>query len=95
MNTPEMIMVITITAILVERIVEYISQPFPSIPKYGKLVLSLVLGILFAVFLQLDVFVLLGVEPVSPYAGQVLTGLVFAGGSNLVNDILKRVGVKL
>ncbi len=50
---------------------------------------ALVVGILFAVGANLDLFHLVEIHFSHPFIGQVLTGILLSRGANFVHDILK------
>ena len=80
-------------AIVVETIMEYVKKAFPSVSdKTGIIfIITAVLGIGVAVAFDADIFTSFGFTPAIPYVGHVLTGVLCAGGSNMVYDVIHRI----
>jgi hypothetical protein len=88
MDNKSMILAVILFAILIEGTVEYIKL---SIQK--KMCAEIIGAFLFALVIsiayKLDFFYAwLGLEPIIPYLGNVLTALVMARGSNYMFDLI-------
>jgi hypothetical protein len=88
MDNKSMILAVILFAILIEGTVEYIKL---SIQK--KMCAEIIGAFLFALVIsiayKLDFFkAWLGLEPIIPYLGNVLTALVMARGSNYMFDLI-------
>ena len=88
MDNKSMILAVILFAILIEGTVEYIKL---SIQK--KMCAEIIGAFLFALVItiayKLDFFYAwLGLEPIIPYLGNVLTALVMARGSNYMLDLI-------
>jgi len=84
-------------AVLVEAVVETIRlliDHFTSNERGGMpwvYVSALVLGVLVALNYDFDFFALVELDARIPYIGNVLSGLVFARGANVVSDIVGKI----
>lgn len=80
-------------AIVIETITEYVKKAFPKIADSTGLIflITAVLGIASAVAFNADIFSALGFASTIPFFGHIITGLVCAGGSNIVYDIVNRI----
>lgn len=87
MENKSIILAVILFAILIEGTVEYIKL---SIQKQmcGEIIGAFIAGLLLSIGYKLDFFeAWLGLEPIVPYLGNVLTALVMARGSNYVFDL--------
>lgn len=97
METLDLFAVITLAFILGEAVVTamdvFKTFQFTKawFAEHWKYLAALVTGIVIAVNYQLDLFVLLGVEPLIPAIGTVLTGIIGSRGSNYLADIFQRI----
>ncbi len=74
-------------AVVTEAATEYIFSDIPLFEKYIKK-LSMVVGIVIALLFRADIFILLGVQTVSPVAAYVITGILISRGSNVLNNLI-------
>lgn len=83
-------------AIVIETITEYVKKAFPKVADSTGLIflITAILGISSAIAFNADIFAALGFASTIPFFGQVITGLVCAGGSNIVYDVVSRIANK-
>ena len=70
-----------------KALVEYLSTIFTNWQTLQKRLASIIIGQVFAWCWWLDAFALVGYEANIKYIGIFLTGILIAGGSNLIYDI--------
>ena len=87
----ELLILVTM-GILVEAVVEVIKSIYDNGKLNKVILLSILVGILFAFTLQVDIFQLLGIEVHIDYVGIVATGMIISRGSNFVHDIISQLG---
>ena len=88
MDNKSMILAVILFAILIEGTVEYIKL---SIQKKmcAEIIGAFLFALVIAIAYKLDFFYAwLGLEPIIPYLGNVLTALVMARGSNYMFDLI-------
>ena len=90
------VMMIVVLAITVEALVEYAKSIEKMAVEHNKRPLVIQLGALVAaVVLCLitgaDLYNWLGVLPMPPIAGQILTGILASRGANFISDFIGRV----
>ena len=92
----EKFLVVFCIAIVVETITEYIKKAFPVVANSTGIIflITAILGIASAIAFNADIFASLGFTSIIPFFGCVITGLVCAGGSNIVYDIIDRIAHK-
>jgi hypothetical protein len=78
---------IAFLSVFVEGAMEYFGRRIPS--NYKPYVAAAV-GILVALAFEADLFALLGLEAVWPFAGNVATGLAIGRGSNYLYEFVGR-----
>ncbi len=83
----EQIQVFILMAILVEGTVQWFKTEYRNLFTY----VALAIGIMVAFAAGLNMFDLLSVTAKVPAAGYVLTGILFARGANVVNDLIGKV----
>ena len=86
----ELLILVTM-GILVEAVVEVIKSIYDNGKMNKVILLSILVGILFAFTLQVDIFQLLGIEVHIDYVGIVATGMIISRGSNFVHDIISQL----
>ena len=88
----EFVLIIVIS-IVVETIIEWLKKALPIVmSKTGVIfAISAILGIGAAIAFNADIFVACGYESSIPAIGQILTGILCGGGSNVVYDVVKRI----
>ena len=74
-------------AVAVKSIVEYVATWFVDGKIEWKQITTCVVGIMIALFFNLDAFEGLGIASRFPVVSIVLTGIVISGGSNMVYDL--------
>lgn len=86
-------LLIIATAIVIETIMEYVKKAFPTIANNTAVIfiITAILGITTAIAFNVDIFNSFGFTSTIPYVGHILTGIVCAGGSNMVYDIIHRI----
>lgn len=88
METKTILMAILLFAILIEGTVEYLKLSFQK-QMCGEIIGAFVFALVVAIAYKLDFFkAYLGLEPIIPYLGNVLTALVMARGSNYMFDLI-------
>lgn len=75
-------------AILIERVIEYFVKP--RIGSQYIIYVALLLALVVSFGYKLDLIAALGLAA-EGFIGYALTGIVLAGGSNFLNDIIGRV----
>lgn len=82
---------VMLVAALIERVVESLKPTYAKLPFAADVTvpLSLVVGILVCALSGVDLFGLAGVPLSVPYAGSILTGMILAGGSAVVNAVVE------
>lgn len=86
-----MIATVIILAVTVEALIEYGKLIFVDKSINWKQVGALALGVALAVLAQVDLFSIIGVTFLLPYAGMVLTGIIFSRGANYAADFIKLI----
>lgn len=78
-------------ALVVERLVELLLKPatqaWPWLSPYVALIMGLAAAAVFQVDLFSPVALALGLTPLTPWGGILLTGALIGGGSNLIHDL--------
>ena len=88
MDTKGIILAVILFAILIEGTVEYIKLSLQK-QMCKEIIGAFVFALLIAIGYKLDFFeAYLGLEPIIPYLGNVLTALVMARGSNYIWDLI-------
>lgn len=77
--------------IILEGIITYINNFFVSGEPHYQMMLSLVFGIFIAVAYDIDILKFINIESNIPYVGSILTGILFARGSNYVYDLMNKI----
>lgn len=80
--------------ILCQVLVERIKPVLPSkIKDNGRNIqlISIIFGVIIAVFGKADIFAQVGVQIETPIAAYVLTGLIISGGASAINDVFKLI----
>lgn len=80
-------------AIVIETITELFKLWFPEFKTREWLlrVFTILLGILICISCGVDMFLHLGITNKIPFLGCIITGLVVAGGSNIIYDIINKI----
>jgi hypothetical protein len=92
METLNGVLAVLFLAIITEYLTNLIK---PLIPKHETeypitLLISLVLGIILALLLEVDFFAAIGMPSVNDYAAKVFTGIIASGGSTAVHELIQR-----
>lgn len=88
MDNKSIILAIILFAILIEGTVEYIKLSFQK-QMCAEIIGAFVFALLISIGYKLDFFeAWIGLEPIIPYLGNVLTALVMARGSNYMFDLI-------
>ena len=80
-------------ATVTERLVEHFIKPaanaigYPAAIPYVALLIGLGFSLAFGIDLFTPVALSIGLEPFTPWAGLLLSGLMVGGGSNLISDV--------
>lgn len=84
---------IVFIAIIVETITENVKNAFPAFAakKWAVMLTTVALGVLTAFAVQADVITAVGLQSQIPYLGYILTGVLAAGGSNYVYDLIAKL----
>ena len=85
--------VIIFIAIIIQTIMELLKQWFQILSEKEWIIrlITIVLGVIVALAYDADIFKILEMPAKIPYIGIVLTGILAAGGSNIIFDIIKRI----
>lgn len=86
----ELLILITM-GVLVEAVVEVIKSIFNEGKVNYSVLLSIIVGILFAFTLRVDLFSLLGIEVHIAYVGTVASGLIVSRGANFVHNLISKL----
>lgn len=86
----EQITILIMVAILVEAISDWVKDLFSSQTRWPRLV-ALGISLIIVFTLQLDLFLLLRLEPAYPVVGGVLLSILVSRGANFVHDFLDRL----
>lgn len=83
------------TLITVAILVEAIWENCKIIWQHDKLNInmlgSLILSIIVCLLTQVDIFAVLGINLIVPFAGSILTGIIVSRGANFVNDLFTKL----
>jgi hypothetical protein len=84
--------VIVSLAVVAEALVEYTTFKLPKhmFPSWMKLYAGMAVGVALCLIYNGDLMLLLGLQGV-PIIGPVITGLLIGRGSNVANDLFKRL----
>src|SRR5262245_53172784 len=84
--------VIVSLSIIAEALTEYLTFKLPKniCPSWAKLYTGLATGVVLCLLYNSDLMPLLGL-PNIPIAGSIITGLLIGRGSNIANDLFKRL----
>lgn len=84
------------TALLIEAIINVITniqEKDTSWKYWASLVLGIMISVLVAYNWDIDLFKMVGFpEGNIPYVGALLTGLILSRGSNVVSDLIGKIG---
>ena len=78
-------------AIIVEGLITYVKEMIVDGKLQWQMLVSLAIGMLCAVMYGIDLFEMLGMHPLVPYVGCVLTGILLSSGSNYIFDLVKKL----
>lgn len=88
MDNKSMILAVILFAILIEGTVEYIKLSIQN-KMCAEIIGAFLFALVISIAYKLDFFYAwLGLEPIIPYLGNVLTALVMARGSNYMFDLI-------
>lgn len=73
-------------ASVTKALVEYIGTIFTNWGTFEKRLCSIIIGQIMAIGFQCDAFALVGMTSNVPFLGIVVTGVLIAGGSNVIYD---------
>ena len=82
----EKLITVLFFASVTKALVEYVSTIFENWKTFEKRLCSIVIGQILAIGFKCDAFALLGMTSNVPYLGVVVTGILIAGGSNVIYD---------
>ncbi len=85
----EALVLVLVSAVLVEAVVDWIKAAVEGL--YWQKVAALGVALIVMVTLQLDIFVILGLDPALPYVGMVILAIIVSRGANYVQDLFDRV----
>jgi hypothetical protein len=85
------LLALTIVAVLVEGLVEILKSIKTDEGVNKVVILSILVGLLFAFTTRLDILELVGLEAHIPYVGLVATGIFASRGSNYVHDLIDKL----
>lgn len=79
--------------IIIETLTENLKNNIPWLEqsKTVTMLLTVALGVLISINYNTDIFAAMGLVGKIPYVGMVLTGVLMAGGSNFMFDVIKRI----
>jgi hypothetical protein len=81
-------------SVIVEALVEYLTFKLPRrlIPPWLKFYAGMAVGVVFCLVYRIDLMPLLGLESIG-LIGPAITGLLIGRGSNVANDLFKRLRI--
>lgn len=83
------------TLIIISILVEAIWENCKMIWQQNKINVnmlgSLILSIIVCCLTQVDIFKVLQINIIIPFAGYVLTGIIISRGANFVNDLFEKI----
>src|SRR5262245_1653583 len=82
--------VIVSLSIIAEALTEYLTFTLPKNLSWAKLYAGMAAGVVLCLLYNSDLMPLLGL-PNIPIAGSIITGLLIGRGSNIANDLFKRL----
>lgn len=85
------ISILITVAILVEAIWENCKMIWQHDKININMLGSLILSIIVCLLTQIDIFQVLGIKLIVPFAGSVLTGIIISRGANFVNDLFSKL----
>lgn len=83
---------VILVAVFVEAIVEWVKDIARSEFMWTK-ILGYVVGLIILYLLDLDIFIILGLEPAVPFLGTVILAFIVGRGANYAHDILERINL--
>lgn len=83
-----------IISILIEAIWENLKMIWENNKININIIGVLVLSIIVCLLTNLDIFPIVGISMIIPYAGSVFTGIIIARGANFVNDLFNKLNKK-
>lgn len=86
----EQLTLLLMVAILVEALSDWVKDLLSSQTRRSRLV-ALGISLIIVFTLQLDLFLLLRLEPAVPVVGGVLLSILVSRGANFVHDLLDRL----
>ena len=86
-----MITKVIILAFLVEAIWENLKMIFQNGQIQFDRVGALITGIIVAIAMNLDIFVVMGFDPVIGFIGVVFTGILISRGGNFIHDLFSKL----
>ncbi|MDO4565873.1 MAG: hypothetical protein Q4B42_00930 [Oscillospiraceae bacterium] len=89
--------IIVAISMIIETLTENVKTRFPAFANtdWAVMAVTVVLGVSIALNYNADIFAAAGLVGRVPWLGVVLTGVLMAGGSNLIFDAIKKLrGVK-
>ena len=81
---------LSVGAVLVETLTEYIVMVIPKLPWYVKMIISMIIGVGLSLVFGFDLTTYVGLTTQIPYVSLVITGIILSRGSNFLHDLLKR-----
>ena len=76
-------------------LVEYLVQQIKTVIRDGKIspwvVVTIAIGIVFALCTSLDMLPMLGFSEVSPVFGMIVTGIIISAGTDVLHALLNKV----
>lgn len=79
-----------VLAVFVEGFIEYFVAKQDAKQPWLKYVAAFI-GVAVALAYKADLMAMLGLNGISPYIGQVITGIILGRGSNYLNDFVSKV----
>lgn len=86
----ELLILVTLGT-LVEAVVEVVKSIYEDGRFNPVVLLSILIGVLFAFTLRVDIFSLLGIEVHISHVGTVATGLIVSRSANFVHDLIEKL----
>ena len=82
---------IIMMAIIVEGLITYVKEFFVNGKFQWQMLASIAIGVFCATVYHVDLFQMMGMQAMLPYAGCVLTGVLISRGSNYIFDLIKKI----
>lgn len=87
----EVIIQIVVMGFLVEAVWENLKMIWQNGHIEFDKVGALLVGLIIAFTIQVDIFLVIGLDPLIPFVGVVATGILISRGGNYIHDLFQRL----